>query len=183
MSEENKETTETTVQTTEQTGANSTAPEQQAAKPATLDDVLKDPKNQSVFDQRVAKAIATARTKWEEESKLSAEELATRQLSEREKAIAEREAAQDLREFTVDLRGKLQEQGLPLSFAEILASGTTRETCEAVLADIKAEWDKQINEAIKASARQTTPLVSATATGQTSTSDLAEFAREIRKVK
>lgn len=151
-------------------------------KPLSLDDVLKDPKFQSDFDKKIAKALDKAKTKWNEELELTAEQKAERQITEREQALAEREQAQEKREFTVDLRDELQQYNLPLEFAELIAESSDRDQYKPILKGIKATWDKQIAEAIKSSARQNVPSVGATEVAQTH-ADLREFAQQNRKVK
>lgn len=154
-------------------------------KPLTLDDVLKDPKLQSTFDKRIAKALETSRATWEAEAKMTAEEKAKHVLSQREQEIVQREAAQDKREFTADIREALVEQGLPSTFTEVLADGCTRDNFSAILYGIKSEWDKQITEQIKSGARQKSPQVgtSIAEANAGKNVDLAKYAQEIRKVK
>lgn len=152
-------------------------------KTATLDDILKDPKFQSDFDKKIAKALEKARTKWEGDLELTAEEKAQKQISEREQALAERELAQEKREFTVDLRDELRQKNLPLQFAELIAESSNRDEYGKVLKGIKETWDKQIAEAVKASARQDVPSVGSTDSSQATTADLREFAQKNRKVK
>jgi len=148
----------------------------------TFDDFLKDPKYQSDFDKRVQKALETAKTKWDADANLSAEERARKQLSEQVKAIEEREQAQDKREFIADIREDLTKNGLPTAFAEIIADGTGRDGYPDYLQGIKSEWDRQMNEQIKARARQRDPQASDTVQ-DTPTFSIAEFANKIREVK
>lgn len=171
------------VNTGQQTKQTPSPEEQKQQKEKTFDEFLADPKNQSAFDKRVAKALQTAREKWEEEAKLTDAEKETKRMSEREQALAEKEAELNRREFTTDIKSKLTAQQLPLSFAEVLAAGCTAETIDEVLGGIKTEWDKQIQEAIKAGARQKDPLAGGTRVESSAGDSLAEFARKNRKVK
>lgn len=156
---------------------------QEPVKPLSFDEFLNDPKNQSIFDKRVNKALETAREKWEAEAKLTEEERTNKRISEKEQALAEKEAELNRREFTSSIKEKLAENGLPLTFAEILAVGTTEENVDEVLTSIKTEWDAQIQETIKASARQKDPLAGGSAQNATSVANsLLEFARKNRKV-
>jgi hypothetical protein len=157
--------------------------QQQTSKPVSFDEMLKDPKFQSDFDKRVAKALETAKTKWDAESKMSEEDRVNAQLTEREKQIAEREAAQDKREFTSTIRDELTKNSLPVAFAEVLAEGCTKDNFADVLAEIKSEWDKQMTEQLKAGARQKDPLAGGSGTASSAELDLAKFASKNRKVK
>lgn len=154
-------------------------------KPLSFDDVLKNPKFQSEFDKKIHKALETSRATWEAEAKMTAEERATHILSQREQEIVQREAAQDKREFTADIREALVEQGLPPTFTEVLADGCTRDNFSEVLYGIKSEWDRQITEQIKSGARQKSPQVgtSIAEANAGKNVDLAKYAQEIRKVK
>lgn len=154
-------------------------------KAATLDDLLKNPKFQSEFDKKISKALETSRANWEAEAKMTAEEKARHALAQREQEIAEREAAQDKREFTADIRETLTARGLPTSLTDVLADGCTRDNIGEVLEGIKAEWDRQITEQIKSGARQKSPQVgtSIAEANAGKSVDLAKFAQEIRKVK
>lgn len=157
--------------------------EKEQTKSLSFDEFLKDPKNQSVFDKRVSKALEKAREKWDEEAKLTEEERTNKRISEREKALAEKEAELNRREFTSSIKEKLSSQKLPLAFAEILAVGTTNDNIDEVLSSIKSEWDKQLQEAIKISARQKDPLAGRSVRNATSVENsLLEFARKNRKV-
>lgn len=152
-------------------------------KPVSFDDMLKDPKFQSAFDKKVAKAIETSRAKWEAESKMSEDERAEAQLTEREKNIKAREEAQEKREFTAEIREELAKNSLPGAFAEVLAEGCTKDNVSAVLGSIKAEWDKQMAEQLKAGARQKDPIAgSPVGVGNDAKPDIAAYAKEIRKV-
>ena len=57
-----------------QTGANEPGQEQQ---PKTFDELLKDKTYQSEFDKRVAKALETAKGKWESDHQAKLEEAKT----------------------------------------------------------------------------------------------------------
>lgn len=163
----------------ENSGADSKPEETQPE--LTLDDFLKDPIHQGDFDKRVNKAIETAKAKWDKEAEMSAEEIAEAQYNEKLQEIEEREKAQDRREFVADIREDLIENSLPTVFADLIADGTTRDDYPTVLKEIKTEWDNQISEQLKASARQKDPKASDAARTDVKM-DLAEFAEQNRKV-
>ncbi len=155
----------------------------QENKALNFDEFLKDPKNQSIFDKRVAKAIDTARTKWEKEASMTAEEIAEEKANERLRELEEREAAQDRREFIADIKEDLMQNNLPLAFGDLIADGTDRDNYKEVLKELKTEWDKQINEQIKASVRQKEPRTSEISETSQENIDIAQFAKQNRKVK
>lgn len=152
-------------------------------KTTTLDDILKDPKFQSDFDKKISKALDKAKAKWDEDLELTAEQKAEKQLTEREQALADREKAQEAKEFTIDLRDELRQKNLPVAFAELIAQASSREEYSPVLKSIKETWDQQLAEAIKSSARQTIPTVGSTDTPKSAGNDLRDFASQNRKVK
>lgn len=149
----------------------------------TLDDILKNPKFQSDFDKKITKALEKAKAKWDEDLELTAEQKAEKQLTEREQALADREKAQEAKEFTIDLRDELRQKNLPVAFAELIAGSSTRDEYSPILKSIKETWDQQLAEAIKSSARQNIPSVGSTDTPQSAGTDLREFAAQNRKVK
>ena len=121
-----------------------------------FDDVLKDKKYQSEFDKRVAKALETAKGKWEtdyqakvEEAKTEAEKLAKmnaeqkakyaeqkriQELENREKAITARE----LRATTLET---LAEKKLPNEFADII-NYSSADSCKESIEAIEKAWTK-----------------------------------------
>lgn len=155
----------------------------EATKPVSFAEFLENPANQSEFDKRVTKALETARAKWEAESKLSDEEKASQKMTEREQSLDQREAELNKREFTAAIKDKLLTKKLPAAFAEVLAEGCSDETIDATLSAIEQEWAAQMNEQIKAVARQKEPLAGGVQVEASARDNLAEFARKNRKVK
>ena len=74
-----------------------------------------------------------------------------RRAFEAEKAAFERE------KLLVEVRKELQEQTLPLVFAESLVTIADAKKIKDAIVDIKKAWDAKISEAVKAKARQSTP--------------------------
>lgn len=60
-----------------------------------FDEILKDPKYQAEFDKRIAKAIETSKTKWDEDAKKAAEEERKR-LEEEAKLSAEEKTKKEI---------------------------------------------------------------------------------------
>lgn len=90
-------------------------------KPApTLDDVLKDPAMQAEFDRRVAKGITTAKSKWEKEQNMTAEQLAQQKQQERAAELDRREAELNQRAMRATALETLRQKGLPKDLADAL---------------------------------------------------------------
>lgn len=127
-----------------------------------FDDFLKDSKNQSEFDKRVAKAIETSRSKWqaEYESKLEAEKTEAAKLAkmnaeqkaqyEAEKRAADldkRERAITERELKAQANVTLTEKGLPLELSEIL-NYKDAETCNSSIAAVEKAFQTAVEKAV-----------------------------------
>lgn len=160
------------------------------------------PKTQSELDSLIGKAVDKALKnndkKWQksqdeaiEKAKKEAESYAKMtqaqrkdaEMEKREKELDEREAKLNHKALIADIQADLTEKGLPLSFAESLASLGDNETISQAVSDIKDEWDKSVNERLKKNARQNTPPSSASAFNGSGSQVIADFARENRKIK
>lgn len=132
-----------------------------------FDDVLKDKKYQSEFDKRVAKALETAKGKWEidyqakiEEAKTEAEKLAKMnadQKAEYEKQkkldeLAKREKDITTRELRATAYETLAEKNLPKELVDIL-NYSDAEQCnksiEAVEKAFQSAVEKAVNEKLR----------------------------------
>lgn len=132
-----------------------------------FDDVLKDKKYQSEFDKRVAKALETAKGKWEadykvkvEEAKTEAEKLAKMNAEQKakyaeEKRLADiekREKEITTRELRATAFETLAEKGLPKDLVEIL-NYSDAESCnnsiEKVEKAFQAAVQKAVNEKLR----------------------------------
>lgn len=181
---------DTATQATSVTNAEPTANEPQAqATPQTLNDLLKSNKAfQSEFDKLMSKgqetALAKARAEWEAEAqakadeaaklaKMTADEKAKHEREKQEKALAEREAANDKREAAIakremsaDAIEKLATKGLPTELHKCL-DYTSAESCEAsfdaVVSAFNAAVEKQVNDKL----RGATPPAAATGSNKT----------------
>jgi Domain of unknown function (DUF4355) len=132
-----------------------------------FDDLLKDPKNQSEFDKKIAKALETAKGKWEadsakkiEDAKTEAEKLAKMNADqkaeyERQKSLEEltkREKIVTTRELKAEAYVTLAEKGLPKSLADILnyeSAGTCNQSIEAVEKSFQEAVEKAVNERLR----------------------------------
>lgn len=137
------------------------------------------------FEQKLEQARKEEREKTERYAKLTEREKQEAELTEREKAIAKREKEQELRDLKSDVESDLKEKGLPTSFAASLIHLEDNEKISEVVNEIKADFDKAVQEQVKEATRQTTPTGQQSNFGsqkQTSTS-FADIARENRIVK
>lgn len=132
-----------------------------------FDDLLKDKANQSEFDKRVAKALETAKGKWQteqvkaiEEAKTEAEKLAKMNADqkaqyEREKQEADfnkRLADLNARELKATAKETLSSEGLPLELAEVLNysdADSCSKSIEAVKTAFQSAVEKAVNEKLK----------------------------------
>ena len=137
------------------------------AEPKSFDELLKDKAYQSEFDKRVAKALETAKGKWQteqqkaiEEAKTEAEKLA--KMNAEQKAQYEREKQEadyqkrladlNARELKATAKETLASEGLPLELAEVL-NYTDAETCKSSIEAVKTAFqsavEKAVNEKLK----------------------------------
>ena len=141
-----------------QTGANEPGQEQ----PKTFDELLKDKTYQSEFDKRVAKALETAKGKWEsdhqaklEEAKTEAEKMAAmneKQKADYErdkqlKALEQRERDITTRELKATAYETLTEKGLPKELAEIL-NYTDADQCKASIDAVEKAFQSSVEKAV-----------------------------------
>lgn len=132
-----------------------------------FDDVLKDKKYQSEFDKRVAKALETAKSKWEtdyqakiQEAKTEAEKLAKMnadQKAEYEKRkkldeLAKREKDITTRELRATAYETLAEKNLPKELVDILnyeSAETCNKSIEAVEKAFQSAVEKAVNDKLR----------------------------------
>lgn len=142
-----------------QTGANEPGQEQQ---PKTFDEMLKDKTYQSEFDKRVAKALETAKGKWEsdhqaklEAAKTEAEKMAAmneKQKADYErdkqiKALEQREREITTRELKATAYETLAEKGLPKELADIL-NYTDADQCKASIDAVEKAFQSSVEKAV-----------------------------------
>ncbi|MFL0593328.1 DUF4355 domain-containing protein [Staphylococcus caprae] len=142
-------------------------------------------KRERKHQQELEKAKDEAKKEAESYAKLTEKEKKEKEYEKREKALAEKEKEFQLRELKSDVESDLKEKGLPTSFAESLIHLEDNEKISEVVNEIKADFDKAVQEQVKEATRQTTPTGQQSNLGsqkQTSTS-FADIARENRIVK
>ncbi len=134
----------------------------QEQQPKTFDELLKDKTYQSEFDKRVAKALDTAKGKWEseynsklEEAKTEAEKMAA--MNEKQKADYERDKRMEAleqrerdittRELKATAYETLAEKGLPKELAEIL-NYTDADQCKASIDAVEKAFQSSVERAV-----------------------------------
>ena len=136
-------------------------------QPKSFDDLLKDKAYQSEFDKRVAKALETAKGKWQVEQQKAIEEATSeavklQRMNAEQKAQYEREKQEadfnkrladlNARELKATAKETLASEGLPLELAEVL-NYADAETCsksiEAVKTAFQSVVEKAVNEKLK----------------------------------
>ena len=135
----------------------------------TFDEILADKTYQSEFDKRVAKALETARTKWEKEAevkKTEAEKLAKMDAEEKhkyelEKAMKEKEEAisrlnaYELKEQAIKIAN---EKELPISLLSVI--DYTKENAESIktkIEEIEVVYKQAIQSGINDRMKEKTP--------------------------
>lgn len=178
---------------TGETGTDNTGTEEtkEGKEDKNFDDVLKDKKYQSEFDKRVAKALETAKSKWEtdkatelENAKTEAEKLAKMNAEQKakyaeEKRIAElekREKDITTRELKAQAYETLAEKGLPKDLVDIL-NYSDAETCNASIEAVEKAFQSAVEKAVneKLRGKDTPKLGGKNTSDNTLTGALAEF--------
>lgn len=135
----------------------------------TFDEILADKHYQSEFDKKVAKALETAKTKWEQEAEVKrteAEKLAKMDADEKhkyelEKATKEKEEAlsklnaYELKEEAIKIASG---KGLPISLLNVI--DYTKENAESIktkIEEIEVVYKQAIQEGINDRMKEKTP--------------------------
>lgn len=128
----------------------------------TFDELLKDSNYQSAFDKKVAKALETAKSKWQaeydnkvEEAKTEAAKLAKMNAEQKaqydqEKRIAEldkREKEITTRELKAQANVTLTEKGLPLELSDII-NYTDADSCKASIDAVEKAFQSAVEKAV-----------------------------------
>ena len=132
-----------------------------------FDEFLKDPKNQSEFDKRIAKALETARGKWKVDAerqiadakteaaklaKMNAEEKAKYEQEKRLADLDKREQEITTRELKAEALINLGEKGLPKELADVLNykdADSCKASIESVATAFKSAVEKAVNDKLR----------------------------------
>jgi molecular chaperone GrpE (heat shock protein) len=134
-----------------------------------FDDFLKDSKNQSEFDKRVAKAIETRQAKWQAEydqkieaakseaaklAKMTADQKAEYERQKNEADYQKRLAELTERELKATAKETLVEEGLPVELADVL-NYKDADSCKASIDSVKKAFqsavEKSVNDKLRGS--------------------------------
>ena len=150
-----------------------------------FEDVLKDPKMQSEFDKRVAKALETSRAKMETEiaekiaaakteaeklAKMNAEQKAQYEQQKRETELAAREAEITKRELSATAKETLAEKGLPIQLADIL-NYSSAEDCKTSIEAVEKAFTEAVQKSVDEKLKGGNPIKKAPATGKVFTKE------------
>lgn len=136
-------------------GGKDTPAEQE--KPADLNTLLKGDKTlQSQFDKLVSKALDTAKSKWQQEQSMTAEQLAAAKLKEQEDGLTQREAELARRELRATALGTLGEKGLPVSLIDCVALDS-EEAMKDTLEKAEKAFRSSVDAAVKDKLKGGTP--------------------------
>ncbi len=140
-------------------------------KPQTFDDILSNKEYQSGFDKRVAKAIETAKVKWNDgfektlEEKLSeaqklakmnADQKAQYEREQAEAKLAQREAEITKRELKATAKDTLLSKGLPIELADALVY-TDADACNTSMEAVTKAFEQAVTKAVNDRLRQDPP--------------------------
>lgn len=140
-----------------------------AGEVMTFDEILADKTYQSEFDKRVAKALETARTKWEKEAevkKTEAEKLAKMDAEEklkyeRDKIIEERDnALSRLNAYELEKEAVkiANEKGVPLTFLKAINFSTTKaEDLKEIIEGFEKVYKQSVQDGINEKMKEKTP--------------------------
>ena len=141
---------ENSFSTAEQTEREASPADGERAAENSLDTLLQgDAGLQSQFDQKVSKALNTARNNWEKARAETESQAAERQLTEQEQELKERERALLVRERRAAATVALGQRGLPGELAECLRyedDESVTQSMDAVERAFSAEVQKAVRE-------------------------------------
>ncbi len=144
------------------TSTDVTGEDSKGTETKTFDDVLKDKSYQSEFDKRVAKALETAKAKWEtdkatelENAKTEAEKLAKMNAEQKAKYAEEKRMAElekrerdiTTRELKAQAYETLAEKGLPKELVDIL-NYSDAELCNKSIESVEKAFQSAVEKAV-----------------------------------
>lgn len=154
-----------------------------------FDELLKTKEYQSEFDKRVAKALNTAKTQWEQDAKareeaarteaerlakMTAEQKAEHDAKQREEKIVAREKAVTLRELKAEAYATLAEKALPKELADVL-DYTDAEKCKASIDAMEKAFRAAVQIGIEERMKGATPKKGASGSGAMTREDIMKI--------
>lgn len=160
------ETTETEQTTEQEQATTETEQKEQTFTQSELD---------SLIDKRTAKALETAKQKWEEEkqnavnqaeklAKLSAAERKEAEDKAKQEAMDKREQELNQREMRYEAQHQLEENALPTDFVDMVMSDDAEKVSKNIAA-LKSQFDKAVEASVTEKMRGNTPKAGKTAEG------------------
>lgn len=136
-------------------------------------------RREAKFKQELEEAVEEAlkREKMTEEERLSEE------LKQRKAEVERREREAELREFKANVVTKLQEENLPIVFADLVVKSTNEEDSDDLIKQLRTTFDESIKEQVKAQARTPDPKDSEDRQGEESATDIQGRISEMAKKK
>lgn len=127
----------------------------------------------SMLDKHAAKALETAKQKWEEEKQAEiskAEQLAKMSAAERkaeedkakQSAMDKREKELNMKEYRYEARHQLEDNGLSVDFVDMVMADDA-ETTKNNIAALKSQFDKAVEASVTEKMKGNTPKAGATA--------------------
>lgn len=147
-------------------------PDPEEDEPVTLTQKELQSKLDSEADKRAAKAVETAKAKWEADkkqaledaknegaklAKMSAAEKADAEMQARVEEIEKREAALKQSELKAATKALLQDNGLPADMSDTLIGLGDAEAIKNAVTALKGSLDTQVNEKVEKLATGTKP--------------------------
>lgn len=108
-------------------------------------------------EKELEKEREKARSDAENYAKMTEKEKEEAKLKERIEKLEAKERELNNKELLTNIKADLQEKELPIDFADMLLTLQDNDKIKESIENIKEQWDEQITEAIKASARQENP--------------------------
>lgn len=108
-------------------------------------------------EEIIAERIKAAADKAAEYATLTEAQKQQKLLEERETKVTQAEQELKSRQLKTQIEADLIQQGLPVSFADMLVKLDTPEQIKEVVADLKAQLDVSANDLVKDRLRQKTP--------------------------
>lgn len=142
-------------------------------------------KKEQKHQKELEDAKAEARKQAESYAKLTEKEKYEKELSDREKMLADKERELNLRHLKVDVESDLKDNELPAEFAETLVNLEDNEKIKEAIQGIKQQFDAAVQAQVKEVTRQNTPASnSSTFTNKSKGSNsIQEMARNARIIK
>ena len=134
-------------------GSGGGADDKGQTKTPSLKELLKDKDFASELDQHVSKAITTAKTKWDEDAKLTAEQLAQKKTEEQNAALNKRESELAMRELRADMAAEIGKRSLPATLLDAVNLSGGKDVALVHLGELektfRASVDAAVNEKLK----------------------------------